>query len=88
MKTKRGKIAPVPKENCGNPADVARLKGWTVGTKLIGDEGWGPTVIKITAIGEEEVLARKLSHNGEPVDCDEGTWEFSCRDWKVMVGNG
>ena len=35
--------------------ETAQLNGWTVGTRLVGDEGHGPTVIRITAIGETAV---------------------------------
>lgn len=38
-------------------ASIARAKGWMVGTRLIGDEGHGPSTIEITAIGRHHVLA-------------------------------
>lgn len=38
-------------------AEVARANGWTVGTRLVGDEGYGPATIEITAIGRANVLA-------------------------------
>ena len=63
-------------------ADTARTNGWTVGTRLVGDEGYGPTIIEITAIGEREVLAKRISHNGATVARRETLWTFSCRDWK------
>lgn len=31
-------------------ADVARRNGWVVGTRLAGDEGYGETIIEITAM--------------------------------------
>jgi len=52
-------------------AEKCRRNGWKVGTRIVGDEGYGPTVIEITAIGEEAVLAKCISHNGEP-----GSWEL------------
>jgi len=82
MSTKRHKVPPVPPENHGHAADVARLKGWTVGTTLIGDEGYGPTQIVITAIGYTAVLARKVNDDGELGW--ESMWTFSHRDWQVV----
>lgn len=86
MKQVRHEVSPVPYENCGNPVEVARLKGWSVGTRLIGDEGWGPTIIEITAIGERLVLAKSISQNGVAAEASLGdsSWTFSCRDWQVV----
>jgi hypothetical protein len=78
------KIPKVPRENRGDAADVARLKGWTVGTRLVGDEGYGPTVIEITAIGEKRVLAKQISEDRHPHQTPEGHWTFSCRDWQIV----
>lgn len=65
-------------------AGFARANGWGVGTRLVGDEGYGPTVIEITALGTSRVLARCISHNGQPsLTSSELTWTFSCRDWAV-----
>jgi len=61
-------------------AEVVRAMGWGVGTHLVGDEGYGPTTIQITAVGENEILAR-------PVDSKrfrEGTWTLAHRDWKEV----
>lgn len=65
-------------------ADTARTNGWTVGTRLVGDEGYGPTVIELTAIGRDQVLAVMISHNGKPQTECEGSWTFRCRDWQVV----
>ena len=66
-------------------ADTARRMGWKPGTSLIGDEGQGPTIIEITAIGERSVLAKAISHNGQDEPNPwETTWDFSCRDWKPV----
>lgn len=64
-------------------AQTARDNGWTVGTQLVGDEGYGPTVIEITAIGREKVLACMVSHNGRPDQRGEASWSFHFRDWQV-----
>ena len=66
------------------PADVCRERGWLPGTLLIGDEGYGPTIIKITAIGTEAILAVQVSHNGKRTYDREGTWMLSCRDWEEV----
>ena len=66
-------------------ADICRRKGWTTGTRLVGDEGYGPTVIEVTAIGENSIFAKEISHNGKPSEYPhEGTWTLSCRDWKKV----
>lgn len=62
-------------------ADVVRSKGWGTGTWLVGDEGYGPTVIRITAVGEQNILARKVSHKGVLVNEGEGNWTLRFRDW-------
>lgn len=66
------------------PAIVVREHGWSVGTRLVGDEGNGPTVIEITAVGEENVLAKTISRNGKPSASHdrETLWSLSGRDWK------
>lgn len=62
-------------------AETCRLNGWLVGTTLVGDEGCGSTVIRLTAIGEDAILARAISHKGEPVDVRETSWTLDCREW-------
>lgn len=65
------------------PATICRERGWTVGTQIVGDEGHGPTVIEITAIGEKRILAKTLSHNGRRTPYrEEAMWTLDCRDWK------
>ncbi|MDF3308741.1 hypothetical protein P3H15_27360 [Rhodococcus sp. T2V] len=69
-----------------NEADVCRRLGWLPGTRLAGDEGYGVTVIEITALGESKILAKRVSHKGKPVTEErETTWTLSCRDWKVAT---
>lgn len=65
-------------------AEICRRNGWGPGTKLVGDEGYGPTVIEITAVGTEAILAKMISHNGEPAGGVEHTWTLECRDWKEI----
>ena len=65
-------------------ADTCAFNGWTVGTRLVGDQGYGPTVIRITAIGEKSILAVCESHDhGKPCDRgpQESSWTLTCREW-------
>lgn len=63
-------------------ADYCRRHRLFPGTVLVGDEGHGPTVIRITALGERTLLAATVSHNGSPVGNHEGQWTLSCRNWQ------
>lgn len=62
-------------------ADLCRAKGWGVGTRLVGDEGYGPTVIEITALGEASMLARAVFSKGKAVNDREHSYTLSCREW-------
>lgn len=64
------------------PAQVCQAKGWAVGTRIKGDEGYGETVIQITAIGEKSVLARQITHKGQEQTGSESTWTLAHRDWE------
>jgi len=67
-----------------NSAELCQKNGWTVGTRLMGDEGYGSTcIILITAVGEENILARVVSRNGIPWRDCESNWTLECRDWHV-----
>lgn len=67
-----------------NSADVCRKNGWGPGTRLVGDEGYGPTVIEITAVGESAILAKMISHNEHPPSwTHENTWTLQPREWGV-----
>lgn len=76
----------VPTKDSRLPAaEICRRNDWRAGTKLVGDEGYGPTVIEITAVGIQEILARQLSHNGVDEPCPgETLWGLENRDWKVV----
>jgi hypothetical protein len=69
-------------------AEKCRRNGWKVGTRLAGDEGYGVTVIEITAVGEREVLAKAISHNGEPVVIKEAVWGLNHRKWRKVKSPG
>lgn len=65
-----------------SPAAICRIKGWGVGTRIVGNEGYGPAVIRITAVGERKILAVTESRNGKPTrDPFESSWVLDCRDW-------
>lgn len=58
-------------------AEICRRNGWAPGTVLEGDEGYGPTRIRITAVGERSILA--VAENGR-----ESNWTLAYRDWKEV----
>lgn len=62
-------------------ADFCRRIGLAVGDFLIGDEGYGPDVIMLTAIGERSILARCVSRGDER----ESLWTLDCRDWREVA---
>ncbi|AEJ93053.1 hypothetical protein BJD73_gp75 [Mycobacterium phage Brocalys] len=66
-------------------AETARRNGWTVGTRLADDKGRGETIIEITAIGEEHVLAKAISYAGRPAPYRESLWTFRFRDWREVT---
>lgn len=65
-----------------NDADVCRQNNWGPGTRLVGDEGYGPTVIEIRYVGESKIFAKAISHNHKVVNWGESIWTLSCREWK------
>ena len=65
-------------------AEICRMRGWSVGTLLVGDEGYGNTVILITAIGEQSILARTISHAGTLKNSSESQWNLSFREWEPL----
>ena len=64
-------------------AAICRMKRWSAGTRIVGDEGYGPTEIEITAIGYNSILARVIK-DGTP-GWYESTWILSCRDWQEVT---
>ena len=65
---------------------ICKSQGWDVGTHLAGDEGYGETIIEITAIGETGILAKEISHKGKPrPNPRECSWTLSCRDWREVL---
>lgn len=68
------------------PTDAQRCRknGWTRGTRLVGDEGYGPTVIEITAVGDESILAKEISHCGVEDHEREMSWTLDYRKWRKV----
>lgn len=68
-------------------AELCRRNGWVVGTQLVGVEFgpdgqiWNTNAIQITAIGDEQILAKEVGPN-----CfgRETNWSLNCRDWKQV----
>ena len=66
-------------------ADICRKHGWKQGTRLTGTEYFGngkssTATIRITAIGESEILAVFESDEGEG---EEAIWTLKYRDWAL-----
>ena len=60
-------------------AAICRRHRWKVGTKLRGYEsGRLPATVLITAIGEQDILARELP------DGYEGLWNLTSRNWRKV----
>lgn len=62
-------------------AELCRENGWTVGTRLVGDEGYGPTVIRITEIGESGILAEEYEGRVLSDAMPESSWTLEYRRW-------
>lgn len=66
-------------------AETCKLNGWTVGTILVGDEGFGPEEIVITGIGETGIFARRIKdQRGNLVPSSEMVWTLFCREWREV----
>jgi len=64
------------------PAETCRANGWVVGDYLAGNEGYGDEIIKITAIGEESILARTVFPHWRL--SMEGMWDLSYQGWRKV----
>lgn len=65
--------------------ETCELNGWSIGTRLVGDEGFGPTVIQIKYFTREgDLLAITESRNGKDVNEREYFWTLRCRDWSEV----
>jgi hypothetical protein len=74
-------------------AAICRANGWGVGDILEGEEYGRIAQIRITAIGEEGVLAREIAggtvgFGWNPVHRPESSWSLAHREWtKVDPGS-
>lgn len=62
-------------------AEICRAENWGPGTRLVGDEGHGPTVIEITGVGKNAILAIALDQERP----HEHVWTLRYRDWAVAT---
>jgi len=65
-------------------AAMCERNGWQAGDTLEGDEGHGPQRIIITAIGENNILARRVPVGDEAIHPFENMWELGHRDWRKI----
>lgn len=65
-------------------AALCRAKGWKVGTILEGSDGRATTRIRLTAIGEEGVLAMMVGRDGERFRGYESPWTLLSRRWRKV----
>jgi hypothetical protein len=63
-------------------AEICRRNGWGPGTYLEADR----LVIRITAVGEEDILARTVWHEGIPIAGVEQQWSLEYRAWQEVNG--
>lgn len=66
-------------------AQKCRKNGWNVGTLLVGNEGYGDTVIRITAIGRNNILAECVSHDEKSECGNESWWTLRHRKWRRLA---
>lgn len=65
-------------------AELCHENAWQVGTMLTGSEGYGPETIIITAIGEVNILARRLGTPMDKLRNDETNWTLKHRNWRKV----
>lgn len=66
-------------------AEICRRNGWGVGTVLTSDAEHGKSMLRITAIGETQILAREISRDGHATTdlaSRELCWALSLREWR------
>lgn len=71
-------------------AEICRRNGWKPGTLLSGTDKQGTSVICLTAIGEDTILAKKITQDGKPVNPivnRECFWDLHLRDWRRLPCN-
>lgn len=70
-------------------ADVCQRNGWKPGDLLCGSEFSGgrayTITIRITAIGEELVVARAIDRDGVAISATEYLWDLTWRSWEKVA---
>jgi len=61
-------------------AEKCRQNGWGPGTRLVGNDGFRDTVIELTAVGENSVLAKRINSDGDAEY--ESSWTLQYREWR------
>ncbi len=61
--------------------EICQENGWGVGTRLRGDEGYGPTTIEITYISRQNLLAKVVETSSGHRVGTESAWTLTCREW-------
>lgn len=65
--------------------EICQKNGWDVGTRLVGDEGWGPDVIEIRYLSPSIVVCRLvLPHNPNHPKGSDAPWTLQCRNWQKV----
>lgn len=68
-------------------ADFCRQMGWKKGHFITGsDDGYGAVTVRLTAIGEENVLGKTVRPRREGVG--EQIWSLHWRDWVATSEDG
>jgi hypothetical protein len=57
-------------------AEICRRNGWRRGSRIVGVEDQRATTIRITAVGDDYILAI-ADDSGH-----EGEWNLTCRNWR------
>jgi len=65
--------------------ETLELNGWGIGDILEGDEGYGPSRILITAIGDEKFLCKWDYGSKGTYDKESGSTTLSMREWKKVT---
>lgn len=65
-----------------NDYELCKANGWGPGTRLIGDQGYGPTTIELTYISPQIVVAITHAVAGKHLPVPrERTWSLQSRNW-------
>jgi hypothetical protein len=65
-------------------AEICRRNGWRKGTQLVGEEDGVAAILRITAVGEQEILAKFVGGIDGYHDSEMAT-DLSCREWRKVT---